>query len=128
MPEKKLTQEETMEEMRELLLEIYEWTSHKGTPWAKRVAKVLGLGEVEEEPRVDPARLPMKGECETCADRGDCPMKEMLPRHRANVKAYGEHYEDTRPDLWDEESIDEPEFEGGWITWCPMHCEGGDNA
>jgi hypothetical protein len=67
--------------------------------------------------------LPVVGEgkCKTCADIGNCPMKTMLPKHRENVKNYGENYEDTRSDLWEEESIDEPDIENGIVTWCPMH-------
>ncbi len=62
-----------------------------------------------------------KGECKTCDDVNHCPMKEVLPKHLANVAVYGEYYKNERPDLWDEESVDEPEIEDGEVTWCPMH-------
>jgi len=63
------------------------------------------------------------GVCKVCTDNSSCPMKVMLPLHRKNVLVYGEFYKDTRPDLWDEESIDEPVVENGDITWCPLFCE-----
>ena len=65
--------------------------------------------------------LPAKGKCLTCAERTDCPMKKMLPLHRQAKKDYGEHYATDHPDVWDEYAIDEPEFVGDVITWCPMY-------
>jgi hypothetical protein len=61
-----------------------------------------------------------KGKCKDCADAEECPMTEMLETHKTNQKLYGEDYKYSRPDLWDEESTEEPEFEDGEIVWCPM--------
>jgi len=71
----------------------------------------------------DDLKLPIKGkgQCKTCSDVNCCPMVETLPRHLANVRIYGEYYKDVRPDLWDQDSVDEPEIENGEIIWCPMH-------
>ena len=66
-----------------------------------------------------------KGICLTCEDKDTCPMPAILAQHRNNVALYGEEYKDVRPDLWDEESIAEPEFnKDGGIEWCPMHFRG----
>ena len=65
------------------------------------------------------------GICVTCTERSACPMVIMLPLHRLNVKEFEEYYADVRPDLWDEESIDEPEYTlTGNIVWCPLYSKG----
>jgi len=69
---------------------------------------------------VDFLPLP-EGKCAFCAEAKECPMKEMLTKHRENALHYGELYECSRPDLWDLEAIDEPEFIADYMTWCPMY-------
>jgi hypothetical protein len=65
-----------------------------------------------------------KGICNSCEDKGDCPMPTLLEQHRNNIAEYGEDYDSVRPDLWDEYSIDEPEVENDEVIWCPMHFSG----
>ena len=71
--------------------------------------------------KVNPNDLPTTGLCNMCECNNECPMKIILPKHRLNIKLYGKNYEDKRPDLWEEESIDEPHYEGGKIIWCPLY-------
>ena len=67
------------------------------------------------------------GICLTCVDDNDCPISLMLQRWKKIVEEYGENIQDTRPDLWDEYSIEEPEVENDIVTWCPMYCNGKRN-
>ena len=63
-----------------------------------------------------------KGICLDCSDSDTCPMPAMLAQHQNNIALYGEDYQDKRPDLWDEYSIEEPEFDkDGGVSWCPMY-------
>lgn len=66
--------------------------------------------------------LPQKaGVCLRCVQASDCPMPIMLEGHRSNLLCYGKDYKTTRPDIWEEGSIDEPEYDkDGTINWCPM--------
>lgn len=66
--------------------------------------------------------FPTKGGiCLSCADYGDCPMNNLLKSHERNVEFFGKNYQNIRPDLWDEEAIDEPELDNGNVEWCPMY-------
>jgi len=65
------------------------------------------------------------GICMTCTERNNCPMVALLPVYRANVREYGDYYKDVMPHLWENESIDEPEYNLiGNIEWCPLYSEG----
>lgn len=64
--------------------------------------------------------LPLtNGKCQSCADNNNCPMKDMLPLHRKHVLTYGEEYWHNHPEF-EEDAIDEPEFEDDRMIWCPM--------
>jgi len=71
--------------------------------------------------QIDVSILPAKGLCEMCADRSDCPMKSMLPTHRWLQIEFGEYYGNIAPDAWVEFAIDEIDFVGEEVTWCPMY-------
>lgn len=72
--------------------------------------------------------FPLKGGlCDTCDDKENCPMNDMLKSHNQYVKLYGEYYKDIRPDLWDEYAIDEPEVGNDVVIWCPMHYRESEN-
>ncbi len=70
---------------------------------------------------VDISKLPLKGICNDCNEKEECPMVDMLRVHRKNQEQYGEFYQTVRPDLWDMDAIDEPEFEGNKMEWCPLY-------
>ena len=46
-----------------------------------------------------------------------------LKLHHEAQAAYGEYYKDTRPDLWNRYAIDEPDYDGDTMHWCPLYVE-----
>lgn len=66
--------------------------------------------------------LPSKGLCESCIDQDECYVTEALQKHHDNMLVYGPEYMETRPDLWDEEAIEDPDISNdGTLTWCPWY-------
>jgi hypothetical protein len=72
---------------------------------------------------IDLNLLPGKGKCDTCQlNEGNfCELKTLLENHRKNQKTYGEDYKHIAPDEWEENCIDEPNYNGTEITWCPLY-------
>lgn len=62
------------------------------------------------------------GLCITCSVQDECSMVEMLSKWRDIKAEYGDNIE-SRPDLWDEYSIEEPDIdkEDDGVMWCPMY-------
>lgn len=61
------------------------------------------------------------GICLQCDGRVYCVMSEILRRHSMNQKIYGADYRDVRPDLWDQDAIEEPQTGANYdVKWCPM--------
>lgn len=77
----------------------------------------------EKMSKISVNKLPLQGICNDCVEKERCPMIFMLREHRENMKTYGEHYENKRPDLWEEVAIDEPEFKENQMKWCPMYAD-----
>jgi len=64
--------------------------------------------------------LPTEGGiCKSCSDNADCPMPEILKEWKDVKELYSPN---EVPDyVFDESYIDEPDFENGFVIWCPMH-------
>ena len=66
-----------------------------------------------------------RGICLTCIESGtlgECRVPEMLESHYTNQRHFGRNYKAGYPGLWEDESIDDPEFnDDGSIKWCPCH-------
>jgi hypothetical protein len=62
-----------------------------------------------------------QGICKDCTMLLDCPMIDALAVHRQNQHSFGDYYEDSRPDLWCDDAIDDVTRDPqGLITWCPL--------
>ena len=61
------------------------------------------------------------GLCRGCTGMTMCPMGEMLRVHSMNQKIYGADYRVPRPDLWEQDAIQEPDTDKNYdVKWCPM--------